>query len=381
MWKRAATTFKGIAVILNAVISALMLLIYLIPSADPSDYWMLNLLPLLLPFFIVLQIFFFVFWFFVRRKWILIPLLSILACAKPVTALFGFHIWNSNTEPPSGSIQITGWNVHTFGFFTEKNRLNKTMLSYIKDLHSDIFCAQELVFSLDENDSLSLNMLKKKLGFKYVYTGNDSAFGVYAHRGPQSKLKYHPFCLAIFSNYPILRAKKTQPVPEYNHTFIWVDLQIGMDTVRVFNIHLQSLHFVKKDYAFIENIDQQNVDSVSNGGRTILMKMKDANFQRAIQVLAVKDELRRSPYPVILCGDFNDVPNSYAYQTIRSELRDAFSDKGYGIGRTFRYLAPTLRVDYIFYHPSFQIKSFQTGQITLSDHKPVTAVFEASAIR
>jgi endonuclease/exonuclease/phosphatase family metal-dependent hydrolase len=240
---------------------------------------------------------------------------------------------------------------------------------------------QELVFSLDDSSSFSLEQLKKRLGYRYVFAGNFRSFGVHANNPLTDQKEYYPFCLAVFSNYPIVNQKKIRSLPEYNHTFIWTDLKVGADTIRVFNIHLQSMHFVKKDYDFIETIDQQSADDLSSNGKSLLRKLRDANFQRAVQVLAVRDEVQKSPYPVILCGDLNDVPNSYTYQVLRKDLRDGFSDKGFGIGRTFQFLAPTLRVDYIFYSDFLPIQSFRVDKGFQSDHKPLVAVFDLPAAK
>ena len=89
----------------------------------------------------------------------------------------------------------------------------------------------------------------------------------------------------------------------------------------------------------------------------------------------VKEEILKSPHPVILCGDFNDVPNSYAYQQMRSMLQDAFLQKGQGIGRTFLKIFPTLRIDYIFCPKAYEIQNFKTHQWGMSDHNAIEASF------
>ena len=104
--------------------------------------------------------------------------------------------------------------------------------------------------------------------------------------------------------------------------------------------------------------------------------MRNANLLRSQQVQDVKREILKSPYPVLLTGDFNDVPNSYSHQVIAAELSDAFAEKGWGLGRTFQFLSPTLRIDYIFYGQPLQLVRFLQYNWDHSDHKPLTAVFE-----
>ena len=99
--------------------------------------------------------------------------------------------------------------------------------------------------------------------------------------------------------------------------------------------------------------------------------------RRARQADSVAAILRESPYPVIVCGDFNDLPGSYAYTTIRGPLSDAYEDYGRPFGRTYNRLSPTLRIDNIFYDPeTFRCIDFKTVPTTLSDHNPIVATFE-----
>ena len=75
-----------------------------------------------------------------------------------------------------------------------------------------------------------------------------------------------------------------------------------------------------------------------------------------------------SPYPLVFCGDLNDVPNSYTYFTVRGGMQDAFLKKGFGIGRTFSAVSPTLRIDYIFTDQHFSIRQFNRVAKRYSDH-------------
>ena len=43
--------------------------------------------------------------------------------------------------------------------------------------------------------------------------------------------------------------------------------------------------------------------------------------------------MKSCPYPIIICGDFNDTPVSYAYQQLGDNMIDAFLESGNGIGK------------------------------------------------
>jgi endonuclease/exonuclease/phosphatase family metal-dependent hydrolase len=356
----------------NLLVSVAMLLLYLLPVADPNRFWFLNLLALAFPLLVVVQFGFLVFWLFAKRKLAWIPLLSLVLCYPLLRSTIGTS-FSSKQESAAGFTTVT-WNVHLLDFYEHNGHHSSGMLQSIKALEADVLAVQELVFSLDSNSEMSLDNLKQKLGYAYAVAGNDRKFGVHTNGGTKNE-RYFPFCVGIFSKYPILQWQKVQTLREYNHTFIWADIKVATDTIRFFNIHLQSMHFARRDYDFIENIDNQGMQQVKSTGKSIIRKMKQANVLRALQIKSVEEEIAKSPYPVILCGDFNDVPNSYAYQTMQSKLNDTHAEKGFGIGRTFLKLSPTLRIDYIFCSKSLKPLSNTTVSGGESDHKAVKVSF------
>ena len=356
---------------LNISAGVSMLLLYALPYTDQDRFWMLNIIALAFPVLILIQLLFFVFWLIAKPRMALLPVFFTVLSYKLIFSFVAIQGSDKNNHSAS-AFRLLSWNVHLFNFFEKGGKPDPEMIRLVKARQADIFCAQELVFSLNPSSSFTLDKMKEKLGYRYAVAANDRAFGV--HTNPQTKEeRYHPFCLAIFSNHPIIQWKKVQTIPEYNHTFLWADMLINKDTLRVFNIHLQSMYFVKDDYDFIENIDRQNVDQVSNHGKNILRKIKNANYLRALQILEVKKELLRSPHPVMLAGDFNDVPNSYAHRLIGRILNDAFTQKGSGIGRTFQKISPTLRIDYIFGAPSLIIENFKVHPWNKGDHHAIEA--------
>ncbi|MBY0478140.1 MAG: endonuclease/exonuclease/phosphatase family protein [Chitinophagaceae bacterium] len=365
---------KGLLIFCNVVVSVCMLLLYAVPYINQQLSWFINLFALLLPFFVLLQIVFFIFWMMVKRRLAWIPVLTLLLCWDLLGSMFGLHPEVKNTTPAADDLRVATWNTHLFNFFENNGKLDEVMLQKAKSFNADVLAVQELVFSLDSLSPISLERVKQRLGYTYAVAANDRAFGVYTNI-KQKNERYHPFCVAIFSNYPVIRWKKIQSLKEYNHTFLWADVLVKTDTIRIFNIHLQSMHFAKNDYEFIEHIDQQNMGEMQNKGRSLMRKMKTAYLLRAEQAADVQTELSKSPYPVVVCGDMNDVPNSYAYQTVSKNLHDAYTEKGWGIGRTFQFLSPTLRIDYVLHSKSLALKQVQVVRPSPGDHNPVIADF------
>lgn len=101
--------------------------------------------------------------------------------------------------------------------------------------------------------------------------------------------------------------------------------------------------------------------------------MKHAFEERAIQSELVKKQINASAYPAIITGDFNDVPSSYTYQQIATGWKDAFLEKGFGVGDTYLGISPTLRIDYIFANSRWDIKAWEQIDENLSDHHMIMA--------
>jgi endonuclease/exonuclease/phosphatase family metal-dependent hydrolase len=178
----------------------------------------------------------------------------------------------------------------------------------------------------------------------------------------------------LFSRFPILHTdqiKYSSPdSTRSTESLIFADLDVNGRTVRVFTTHLQSVLFRSKDFRDFEII--RNVeDSMLEASKSIAKKLKRAYSLRSSQADRVRTELDRSPYPLIICGDFNDVPNSYTYFKIRGNRKDAFIDKGSGIGRTYVHLSPTLRIDYILADKQFKVAQVGKFPLPYSDHHPL----------
>lgn len=365
---------KRFIVTSNVCVTVCMLLLYVLPYSSQGISWFVNLLALMFPFFLLIQALFLVFWLIVKPKLALIPVVSLLLSWGLISNAVGMHFPGKLQTKTDSTLRIATWNTHLFNFYENNGKLDDDMMRTVRSFKADVLSVQEFVFSLDSNSEISLDKVKKKLGYKYVVAANDRAFGVHTYPAPH-KERYHPFCVALFSNYPILSWEKVQSKKEYNQTFLRADLKIGNDTIRFFNIHLQSMHFVNKDYDFIENIDEQDAETVNHNGRNIIRKMRTAYLFRAEQAKKVKEEVNKSPYPVIVCGDMNDVPNSYAYQKISSGLKDVFTEKGAGIGPTFQFLSPTLRIDYILHSKAITVQQIKIVRPSPGDHNPIIADF------
>jgi endonuclease/exonuclease/phosphatase family metal-dependent hydrolase len=155
------------------------------------------------------------------------------------------------------------------------------------------------------------------------------------------------------------------------------DIKFPHDTLRVLNTHLESVRFGKEDYNFVKDLkdsdNPKNSDFIQGGSRKIFSKMKMAYIKRVEQIGKLTEIIDHSPYAILLVGDFNDTPVSFAYHQVSKRLNDSFVEAGTGIGQTYAGMIPILRIDYIFASESIKIKRFETIRKEFSDHYPIIA--------
>ncbi|CAN5316141.1 endonuclease/exonuclease/phosphatase family protein [soil metagenome] len=358
---------KMIFIAINVMIAFIFLMGAYAKYFDPESWWVVGLFTLILPYLLAALFIFFVIWMIVNRGWALISVSAVLLAWMPLQQLIPFRFKSDFiVGKKTDDIRIMSWNVEHFGILEHRKHpdVKNKMVDLINVYHPDIACFQEVVAGDDNRAINYVYDLVEKLGFKdYFYT----------YYPKLDFDEHHHFGIIIFSKYPILNKKTVSYPPyDYNSTFQYIDIIRAADTFRVFNIHLQSLRFSADNIQYISNPGAKSEVDVKET-KSIISKIKNGIVKRSVQAKRIKQEISMSPYPVILCGDFNDVPDSYAYSVIGEGMHNAFAEKGRGIGNTFSSLAPTLRIDNIFADSSFQVQQYIRVRKKLSDHYPVIA--------
>jgi endonuclease/exonuclease/phosphatase family metal-dependent hydrolase len=345
----------------------LFLLACLAPWVSPVHWWPISFITLVFPYLLLLVMLFFGCWLVFNIKYSLLSLAALIIGWKSISAFIAFN-WPAAEKQfaaPEHSITVMSYNVSLFGLYREKDsKYNRqAMFALIKKQTPDIACFQDFYTSEKPHDFNNREDISKEMQLPYRYFSSDfNRGGGMQHWGS-----------IIFSRYPIIASEKVKlsggPLSE---SMIYADIVRDKDTIRIINMHLESYRFNEKDYRSIEKIKKQE-DTGLVATKGIMQKMKEAFQRRGRQAGIVAAFIRESPYPVVVCGDFNDTPASYTYFTIKGSLQDAFLEKGTGIGRTFTGLAPTLRIDYILPGKAFTVNSFRKINSDLSDHYPVIA--------
>jgi endonuclease/exonuclease/phosphatase family metal-dependent hydrolase len=332
------------------------------PYLDPQKWWFITLLGLGFAFCIVSLISFIFFWLVFSPKLIFISLIPLLLGWKAISVFFAFHNPDKfDYEKPKDVLRVVHWNVGRFTEWKKNNnkgsKMRLKMMDLIKEQNADVLCMQEFFHSTDTGYYGNLNFVMEELGYPYYYYSWDD--DGYKQWGGQ----------VIFSRLPIIDSSMIRfPKPSLPESLLQADIVFNGDTIRLYTTHLQSVQFQKQDFERLHRIKKTDETMVEDS-KNIFSKLKRGVVRRSVQADVVKEFISKSPYPFILTGDFNDVPNSYTYFTIRGkELQDAFLETGLGVGRTYSYIAPTLRIDYIFTTKDFSIRQFNRIIKNYSDH-------------
>jgi endonuclease/exonuclease/phosphatase family metal-dependent hydrolase len=360
MAKSPARKFvKIFFIVINFLVVILFLLGCLSPWLNPEKFGWIGFIGIAMPYLILLLIFSIIFWLVAKPKLALIPVITLLLGWQQINAVFAFK-WKAGftKSKTANTIRIVNWNVGGFNGLSKNSTIKKhareDVADVILNLKPDIICMQEFNSAYHQSmqwDNISL--FNKQ--YPYYYFSKDY------HRNNGI---YQSGCI-IFSKYPLIDSNRIKfKTPE---SLIYVDAVKGDDTFRIYTTHLQSFKFKKEDYDDIEKIKEQDEDVLA-ASKNIFSKMKTAFQRRGGQVNIVRNETDKSPYPSVICGDFNDVPNSYTYFHIKGNRQDAFLKKDFGIGRSFIALAPTLRIDYVLPDQHFDVLQFNMVDEDLSDH-------------
>jgi endonuclease/exonuclease/phosphatase family metal-dependent hydrolase len=338
---------------LNFVVVFALLISYLAVFIPPDKLWVPSFFSLAFPIFVLINFIFIAFWLIVKPRFVFFSLVAIVLGWGFIKRYVQF---NGNTTEKSG-VKIVSYNVHNFegaGLGGQKKNADK-ILEFLDEHNADIICLQES--RLRKNNIFNVAEAAKNLKsiYHYHYARTSETYGQ-----------------VTFTRYPIIKMGEIRHKNSTNMA-IFTDVIIDSDTVRIFNVHLQSYKIDPRKY---EIIDSPKIDEEKDIReiREIGSKLKHAFQIRAQQVREIKKVIDETPYPVIICGDFNDTPVSYSYQQLRGDFNDAFIESGKGFGRTYIGKLPSYRIDNIFYSDIFESFNFKADNFRVSDHLPVSCV-------
>ena len=358
--------------VFNLFFVGVILASYLAPFLDPVHFIRIAYLGLLYPIWLVLHFAFILYWAIFKKWQFAISLFTIIFGILPLSRFAQITFVQPELED-SKSLKIMSFNVRVFDLYNWSSNLetkDKT-LTFLKETAPDIICFQE--YYRGEHIHFSVkDTLKELLGMEHVL--EHITVTTKEKRG----IGKNYFGSAIFSRYPIVYSEKHAFDNDKNNHFCFVDIVKGSDTIRVYNAHIGSMRLQNADYQLIGGDDNKKWANEKAAKEDLFQRMNLAFRKRSIQVKALVKNIKISPYPVVLCTDLNDTPNSFAYNQLARLLVDAFVKTGNGIGSTyvgdnvFNRILPVNRIDFILYSKTFESAHFTTHQEILSDHKAIS---------
>ncbi|MDR2848185.1 MAG: endonuclease/exonuclease/phosphatase family protein [Bacteroidales bacterium] len=359
--EKILTFFRGIMTTVTIVSLLVLILASFSDFISPVRLILSAYLGLFFPFILAWNVALLLGWlFFQKWKQVGMILVSFLICGGAIHTYFPLH--SKTKDLPKDCIKVLTYNVMSFDWMEKPSRI----LEYVVKQDPDIVCFQEFALSQDDDHLTKKDVTKalKKLPYSYIEPDNH---------------------IAVFSKFPIKSTKKIPIKSEAGNGSFIAELDVHGKKVVLINNHLESNKIAEDERAAFRDMTKEpDAHKLKRFfSQTLLNRLTPAFKWRAKQANDISEVIKHQvhdattgkPY-IIVCGDFNDTPISYAHHKIKGDLVDSFVESGSGMGITFNKYRFLFRIDYIFH--SKNIKSYNTtvGQLRDSDHYPLTTYLQ-----
>ncbi|MDD2634132.1 MAG: endonuclease/exonuclease/phosphatase family protein [Bacteroidales bacterium] len=354
-------TLKRTAVFINIVAAVSLIAVFISVKISPEKTLVVALLPFVYIGLMAVNVCFVILWLFIKWKYSFISFAAIVISIKFINLIFPVaSLMSDSKEIPD--FKIMSYNVMIFGLYNwqENPQIKANILRTINDQNPNILCLQEAYWNTKSHNFITLDSITYLLETDYIYR---SAMATAV--GGQN------FGLATISKYPIINSYSQKFENSFNG-FIYTDILLSKDTVRVYNLHLQSIQLDQNDYTVIEEFAEFDDKTKI---KTVLKKYLSSLKIRAQQAEIVRASIDSCLYPVFVCGDFNDAPLTYTYFTIVKDLKDSFAKKGRYPGYTWDNFKIKQRIDYIIFDKKYKCVSHDIIKTEDSDHFAIVAGF------
>lgn len=326
--------FNKLVYILNSLIATLLLLSLLLPYISPKTIPFFAILSLFVPFLIIINLVFALYWLLQFKKQLLLSSIILLVVWFFSTPFFKM---TENTSSLNDDVKVMTYNVRMFNHWQwiDDENISKKINDFITEQAPDILLFQEY-YSLE----------KQHFNFPYKFI--------------KTKNKKDKIGLAIYSKYPIINTGSLN-LEHTSNNIIFADILRKKDTIRVYNLHLQSLELNTK----MENFGQANPEK-------LVARLKERFKKQAEQTEIFKAHEKSFKGKKIIAGDFNNTSYSWVYNQIAKNKIDTFAEAGIGFGKTFNYWFP-MRIDFILTDENAVVNQFTSFSEKNSDHYPILA--------
>lgn len=351
---------------LNLLFVFLLLLAYLAPYVPPTILWIFVILGIIYPALFLINILFVLFWIVLLSKNFIYSLFTILIGFSTINNHFQFN--NRPNESAGETVKVLSFNVKNLSNNNEKyadKAVRLAIQNYLDSQNADLICLQEF----QTYPTKGVNTIKE---FQAQLQKPYWAATPYLEKSP---FKFVDLLL-ILSDFPIVHQEELR---HHGKIFALIaDIKYHEDTLRIYNLHLESNHFGKNEYEIFYSPEITSTEQTSTQITTLVGKLSRYSKIRNTQVNLVLENIEKSPYPILICGDFNDTPGTFTYRKLAAGRKDAFVEKGRGYGNTYNGRLPAMRIDFILSDTIFKVNSFEIGRFEKSDHFPIMSTFDLS---
>lgn len=323
-----------------------------------------SLLCLALPYLAILSIVLIIFWAIFRKIFFCgLGIATIVICLTPLSD--SFPLGSSRNPDGKGQLfKIISWNViHTQDLRIPDFPGNRAV-NYMIESGADVICLTELRYF----DPHEMPNFTKSL--------KDSLFSAYPYHAGKNGLD-----IKILSKYPVERLDRTRIDEGGNCRFDLFKIRFPDNELLVAMVHLYSFGLSEEERNVVTEINsvQTAKESMREFKGSIRQKLRNAFRKRAEDARELRSVIDEIPpdIPLIVCGDFNDVPASWTYNMIRGDdLRDAYAETNFGPAITYNLHAFYFHIDQMLYRGPLEAISLDIGKINSSDHYPLTGTFQ-----
>lgn len=333
------------------------------PFINPWHFWMAALAGLAFPLIWFLNSINLLFSLFIDKRIFYVTLIYLLAGTPLMLRHFSISM-KMGCDDDTEQFSIMSYNVEGFNGIAGKDKYagQKIIHSYINEKKPDIVCLQEY------------SMKGRKHGAFYKTLNENLHLDYKQLSGYNAEALSTSSILVTASRHKILNQGIVYS-PDIEIFAIFSDILLGSDTVRVFNVHLQSVKLISEKRILKPERGQILKKTAVRNVISSLRKLKIAFRIRSYQSMILAASIRESPYPVIVAGDFNDTPASFSYRTIGKSLKEASFLRTNGFSRTYVESYYPLKIDHIFMDKALITCNFKRDKVRLSDHFPLMAGF------
>ncbi len=342
---------KVVFLALNILAATALIISYSSAYIPPDKWWFSSFFGLGFLYIYGINLIFILLWLFLKPRYMIISLVFCLSGLGVINRYIQFR----GEIIKKGDLKVISYNVKFFvGTGTKSSKtVADSILRFLAAEDPDLICLQEV--RLKNSSVFNLDQIKARHSFvrHYQYASSSTDLGS-----------------VTMTRYPIVRMEEIR-FKETRNIAIFTDIVVGKDTIRVFNVHLQSYWIDPNKYSIMDSpiiSDSEDLREV----REVGLKVIRASMLRARQARVISEYIRKSPYSVIVCGDFNDTPVSFTYRKTKGALKDSFVESGKGFAWTYIGRIPSFRIDYIMHSREYRSYNYRQCNLKLSDHVPVT---------